>query len=951
MTKHIVLKKLLLLFSVFFNLASAYSQNKYWQQKTDFNISVSLNDADHSLTGYEQLDYYNNSTDTLTYIWMHVWPNAYKNDRTAFGDQLLENGRTDFYFCEENKRGYINRLNFKANKINALTEDHPEHQDIIKIILPQPLAPGSKVKIETPFHVKLPYNFSRGGHVGQSYQITQWYPKPAVYDKSGWHLMPYLDQGEFYSDFGNYDVQITLPSNYVVAATGELQNEDEKFRLKEKANTNLLEISGSKKIIKKEDGLMKIPFSSTEHKTLHYIQNDVHDFAWFADKRFSVKSDTLLMHSGRIINLFSFVLPGNKEIWNNSIDFIKKSIKSKSDWVGEYPYNTVSVVDNAAPTKGGMEYPTITLLTAGGEESELERVINHEVGHNWFYGILASDERAHPWMDEGMNTYYDKRYRKEYIDSGNRSEISPGNFIKKRFPDDIEIPVFESVIKIKKDQPINTPAADFSVLNYGLISYVKTGLWMQKLENELGREMFDKVMQGYYERWKFKHPSPEDFRISAEEISGKSLSGLFEEINTKGSLEKEKKKQIKVASFFNFRETEKFSYISFAPAIGYNFYDKFMIGGLVHNYNLPPQNFQFIAVPLYATGTKKINGIGRAEYNWYPGSKGSRVTLSLSAAKFTGGSFTDSTAKNNPLQFSKVVPSVKYLFANKNPRSHLKKYVQFKSFLINETTVAFTHDPVNNTYIISYPKVQRYVNQLQFTVENSRVLYPYNGNLQVEQGAGFVKLNFTGNYFFNYVKSGGLNVRFFAGKFIYTTDKTFSAKYKTERYHLNMTGPKGYEDYTYSNYFVGRNEFEGTGNQQIMNRDGFFKVRTDFLSNKTGKTDDWLTAVNLTSDIPKNINPLELLPVKIPIRLFADIGTYAEAWKKNSATGRFLYDAGVQVSLFNNVLNIYFPVIYSKVYSDYFKSTITEKRFIKNISFNIDIEQLRLSKLIPQLNL
>lgn len=951
MTKHIVLKKLLLLFPVFFNLVSAYSQNKYWQQKTNFNISVSLNDADHSLTGYEQLDYYNNSPDTLTYIWMHLWPNAYKNDRTAFSDQLLENGRTDFYFSEENKRGYINRLNFKADNVNALTEAHPEHQDIIKIILLQPLAPGRKVKIETPFHVKLPYNFSRGGHAGQSYQITQWYPKPAVYDKSGWHPIPYLDQGEFYSEFGNYDVEITLPSNYIVAATGDLQNTDELNRLKEKANNFLPEISKSKKINKKDDIVMKIPVSSAQNKTLHYIQNDVHDFAWFADKRFSVKTDTLLLHSGRIINLFSFMLPVNREIWKNSIDYIKKSIKSKNEWVGEYPYNSVSIVDNAAPAKGGMEYPTITLLTAGGEASELERVINHEVGHNWFYGILATDERAHPWMDEGINTYYDKRYRKEYINRGNRTEISSINFIKKRFPDDIEIRVLESVIKIKKDQPINTPSANFSTLNYGLISYVKTGVWMQKMEILLGREMFDKVMQAYYEKWKFKHPSPEDFKSTAEEISGKSLSGLFEELNTKGSLEKEKKKQIKLASFFNLRETDKVSYISVAPAIGYNFYDNLMIGGLVHNYNLPPRNFQFIVAPLYATGTKKINGIGRVEYNWYPGSKGSRLTLSLSAAKFTGGSFVDSAAKKNPLQFSKIVPSVRYMFANKNPRSHLQKSIQFKGFLINETAVAFTHDLINNADIISYPKVQRYVNQLQFTVENSRVLYPYNGKLQAEQGAGFVRLNFTGNYFFNYVKSGGLNVRFFVGKFIYTTDKTFSAKYKTERYNLNMTGPKGYEDYTYSNYFIGRNEFEGIGNQQIMNRDGFFKVRTDFLSNKTGKSDDWLTAVNLTSDIPKNINPLELLPVKIPIRLFADIGTYAEAWKKNSNTGRFLYDAGVQFSLFNNVLNIYFPVIYSKVYSDYFKSTITEKRFIKNISFNIDIEQLRLSKLFPQINL
>ena len=190
-------------------------------------------------------------------------------------------------------------------------------------------------------------------------------------------------------------------------------------------------------------------------------------------------------------------------------------------------------------------------------------------------------------------------------------------------------------------------------------------------------------------------------------------------------------------------------------------------------------------------------------------------------------------------------------------------------------------------------------------------------------------------------------MRLFAGKFFYTTEKTFLTQFETDRYHLNLTGPKGNEDYTYSNYFVGRNEFEGFSNQQIMNRDGAFKVRTDLLSDKIGKTDDWLTAINLSTSIPKKINPLELLPVKIPLRIFADIGTYADAWKKNAETGRFLYDAGLQLSLLSNTVNIYFPLLYSKVYDDYFKSTITEKRFQKNISFSIDIQHFNLKKIFP----
>jgi len=163
-----------------------------------------------------------------------------------------------------------------------------------------------------------------------------------------------------------------------------------------------------------------------------------------------------------------------------------------------------------------------------------------------------------------------------------------------------------------------------------------------------------------------------------------------------------------------------------------------------------------------------------------------------------------------------------------------------------------------------------------------------------------------------------------------------------------MTGANGYEDYTYSNYFIGRNEFEGAASQQIMIRDGGFKVRSDLLAAKIGKTDDWLSALNFTTNIPKNINPLEALPVKIPAKIFFDIGTYSEAWDENAATGKFIYDAGLQFSLLHDLVNIYVPLLYSKVYSDYFKSTITENRFIKNISFSIDIQNFKLKKIVPE---
>lgn len=884
-------------------LSGLQSQERpYWQQQVDYKIEVSLNDRDHSLDGFVTMNYANHSPDTLSYIWIHLYPNAFKNDKTAFSDQQLENGSTAFYFSNENNRGYINRLQFKAGGKIAVVEDHPNHQDIVKIIFTNPLAPGNSTIIETPFHVKLPDNFSRGGHINNSYQITQWYPKPAVYDHKGWHPMPYVDQGEFYNEFGNYHVSISVPEKYVVAATG-------------------IEI---------------IQTTIGGIKTVQFKQDNVHDFAWFADKDFVVKEDTLQLAS-KIIKVYAYHLPQSKTAWNNSLKFIKQSILTKSKWLGEYPYEVVKVVERPGKYAGGMEYPTITLISSAADDKGLDLLINHEVGHNWFYGILASNERQHPWMDEGMNSYYDKVYNTLYY--GSRAEPAlKNNFLKKRIPGDIEDLLLRTLIAERRDQPIETHSENFSSLNYSAVAYNKTAQWMQVLHKEMGDEGFTQLMRDYYHTWKFKHPYPEDFKRIAKEIHGKTPDA-FALLSSKGNLTAAVKKGLKLMPFFSFK-TALHNYVFISPAVGFNMYDKLMVGGLLHNYTMPQTAFRFFVAPLYATGSQKLTGTGRLEYRFFPGNKDARFEIGLAGSTFTRSQFTDSQNVKHSLEFSKIVPSVKYTFATKEPRSLVRKYIQWKSFFISEKSFLFSLDSNTQEYDILYPRFKRRVHQLNVNLSNSRRLYPYTANLQGESGEGFVKVNLMANYYFNYAKGGGLHVRFFAGKFFYTNNNSAN-NFETYRYHYNMTGANGNEDYTYSNYFIERNAFDGFLSQQIMIKDGGFKVRTDLLSNKYGRSDNWLTAVNFASSIPKAIFPL-------PLKVFADIGTYAEAWGKNASTGKFVYDGGIQISLLKNVINLYVPLIYSKAYRDYFKSYVSGQKFRKNISFSIDIQNLNLKTLIPQ---
>jgi hypothetical protein len=930
-------RKSALLFLIFCIGKSIHAQ--YWQQHVNYTIDVSLNDKDHTLDGFEKLDYTNHSPDTLHFIWFHLWPNAYKNDKTAFSDQLLVNGNTKFYFSSKEQRGYINRIDFKVNGATATLEDHPRYIDVAKLILPSPLAPGQTVQIATPFHVQLPYNFSRGGHDGESYQITQWFPKPAVYDKNGWHPMPYLDQGEFYSEFGNFDVRITVPKNYVVAATGELQNADEKQWL---LSRNTFSWQPTKEKIKTSGGSIKyiqkqFPPSSAETKTLRFLQNDVHDFAWFADKRFIVGYDTCRLSSGKVIDVYSFYTPQEKPVWEESAQFAKHAILFYSDEVGEYPYNTVNVVQGPSSFGGGMEYPTITVISPTNSPKELDVTIAHEIGHNWFYGILATNERDHPWMDEGINSFYEHRYSYKYY---------------KQKPTQEKI-AFESFAAEKIDQPIETTAEGFQVTNYDLVAYYKTSEWLRWMEKELGTAAFDEAMHAYFRDWQFKHPQPGDFRASLEHSTGKDLGVFFSGILRKGLLPTQERSGVKFAGIFDPRSLKNFfdnSYkniITVGPAIGVNSYDQLMIGALITNVKLPLNAFKFFAAPMYGTGSKKFTGIGKIDQSFYTTGLVRKVDLFFNASSFSTNQFTDTAGKKHFTGFTKFVPGMRLTFSSNNPKSTMTKYVQWKTYLVNEDGLRFSRDTlvsgIDTSIVtrIGNQKTNRALNELEFVVDNVRALYPYRGEFKVEQSSGFVRTTFTGNYFFNYAKEGGLNVRLFAGKFFYTGSKTFLTQFATDRYHLNMTGPDGYEDYSYRDYFFGRNEFEGLESQQIMIRDGGFKIRTELLANKIGKTDDWLIATNLTSGIPSGLNPLSLLPVKIPLKVFLDIGTYAEAWKQNAEGDRFLFDGGFQLSLFKNIVNIYLPLIYSSVYKDYVKSTLEKKgRLLKTVSFSIDLSGL-----------
>lgn len=520
--------RLFLILIFFFPSGKAFSQ-KYFQQEVNYKILVTLNDKKHELSSFESLEYINNSEDTLRILYYHLWPNAYSSNNTDLAKELFKrDGKSDLFNYPE-LNGYIDSLDFKVDNKPVRWELLPCQPDICILHLDDPLNPGDTIDISTPFHVKIPKGVtSRFGHIGESYQISQWYPKPAVYDKTGWHQMPYLDKGEYYSEFGSFDVSITLPENYTVGASGDLLSETEAKRLQLLSADTIWKNSG--KLYNYD-----FPASSVLKKTLRYRGSNIHDFAWFADKRFHVlKGKVRLPESGREVTTLAMFTNQQAELWLDALEYVNSSVIYFSDLIGDYPYNTFTAVQSALNAGAGMEYPGLTVIGVADDAHALNEVITHEICHSWFYSALGSDERRYPFLDEGITSTYEKIYMKEKYPDKKMWELIINKEKLARFMHINKMPVqriteIEWLVQARQnlEQPLNLAAPQYSYLNYGTIIYSKAALGFNYLRAFLGDSVFDGAMQEYYRTWRSKHPGPDDLRAEFESFSGKDLSWFF----------------------------------------------------------------------------------------------------------------------------------------------------------------------------------------------------------------------------------------------------------------------------------------------------------------------------------------------------------------------------------------------------------------------------------------
>ncbi|HEV8176258.1 MAG TPA: M1 family metallopeptidase [Gemmatimonadales bacterium] len=490
----------------------------YWQQRVDYVIRASLDTAAQRITGEEHISYTNNSPDTLHYLWLQLDQNLFNSSSRGF--RLFQQ---DSRFGTRGAEGGVTLTRVAqpavpAQKGRAAVPDSPLKYlvsgTLMKVDLQRPLPPRGRQVLDIAWSFPFGPNSNRmglemidGSHV---YEVAQWYPRLAVYDDvRGWNTDQYLGQGEFYLEYGSFDVSISVPANMLVAATGTLRNPTQVLTATQRARLTRARNSDSTVIIRGLDEVSdpaSRPLSRSGMHTWRFTADSVRDFAWAAARHFVW--DAARANGGKTLAM-SFYPPSAEPVWNQSTQYVRFAVDNYSSWY-RYPY---PVAINVNGIEGGMEYPMIVFCHNRTDPQALFSVTDHEIGHTWFPMIVGNNERRYAWMDEGFNTFMNRyNWEKKYPGAYNRRG-DPGLYI----------PLALS----GKEESIMTPA-DRIGGSLSTTAYTKPGLGLILLRDHIiGRDRFDPAFKQYVTRWAYKHPTPADFFRSIEDGVGEDLSWFW----------------------------------------------------------------------------------------------------------------------------------------------------------------------------------------------------------------------------------------------------------------------------------------------------------------------------------------------------------------------------------------------------------------------------------------
>ncbi len=452
----------------------------YWQQHVDYKMEIDMDVNTYQYKGKQQLVYTNNSPDVLYRVYYHLYFNAFQpgSEMDVHSRNIPDPDSRVEDRISKLKPSEIGYIKVKSLKQNGAKVKHETVGTVLEVDLVKPIQPGEKITFDMVFDAQVPVQIRRSGRNNKedvALSMVQWYPKLAEYDFEGWHADPYIAR-EFHGVWGDYDVKLTIDSNYVVGGTGYVQGEPK--------------IKGNK-------------------KTLHFKAPNVHDFAWAADPDYI--HDTMQIPGGPILNFYykSTLSNEQKENWKKLQPKTVELMQFFSKHIGEYPYGQYSVIQGG---DGGMEYAMSTLITGKRSYGSLVGVTAHELAHTWFQFLLATNEAKHEWMDEGFTTYISNHAMNYIFNQGKKNPLENA---------------YKSYIRLAKsglEQPLTTHADRYQLNSvYGTLAYSKGAVFLAQLGYVIGEENLKKTIKKYFNDFAFKHPKPLDVIRSAEKVSGLEL--------------------------------------------------------------------------------------------------------------------------------------------------------------------------------------------------------------------------------------------------------------------------------------------------------------------------------------------------------------------------------------------------------------------------------------------
>lgn len=493
-------------------------------QLASYTLAATLDTTAHTIAGRGQIAWTNGSVNATSELQFHLYWNAWRDDRSTWIRESAM-GRTNMTGRPEADRASIDVTTLRLGDADLLAgaafiapdDGNADDRTVLRVPLPRAVAPGESITLDVAWQAKVPKPYARTGVQGDYYFIAQWFPKLGVLEDAGWNCHQFHAATEFFADFGRYDVTLTVPRDWTVGATGVMTGD---------------------------------PAITDTSQTVRFVQDDVHDFAWTTSPDFMVANRRFEEPGLPPVDMRLLLQKehGTTEQVDRHFNATAIALRNYGRWFGPYPYGHITIVDPVTvfneraqgANTGGMEYPT--LFTAGSRwkllvhEPRPEAVTIHEAGHQFFYGIVATNEFEHAWMDEGLNTYATARAIATDMDPQIATieryfgGLLPWAYEDARWTREVDGDRLNAFRPVAMNDVPSTPTWQYWPGSASAITYNKTALWLHTLEKMLGWETMQRIMQTYFARQAYRHPGPDEFFAVANEVAGRDLTWFFDQV-------------------------------------------------------------------------------------------------------------------------------------------------------------------------------------------------------------------------------------------------------------------------------------------------------------------------------------------------------------------------------------------------------------------------------------